>query len=103
MIPVPCKGVYEIATVRNVKSIVVDAYDGGKFMMRHKSIEIFFKHKETGDRCYFRITGKGICYQKAYLDKERKIDFAECKSEFNRLLGDEGPLIFKICHWRMHA
>lgn len=99
MIPVPQvkNDLYDIFTEYSESKIVYEFEDGGKGFMKHKRIEVLFKHKRTDDTMLFRITGKDKYYQNGKDIPER-----EAISEFNRLLGaEQGDLALKVARMRL--
>lgn len=85
------------------KKIMVDLPDGGKAVIKHRTLFVHFKHRRTGDFITFRFTGRGNYYQRGtYTKKEEQVHESEVQETFKRLIGKDGEMAFRIAKVRLY-
>lgn len=100
MIPVKETELYKVGTIYREKKILIELPDGGRAVMKHKTLFVIFEHKRTKDKVEFRLTGKGNYYIKHMLLKEEQVHEADVVEEFERLVG-KGKDLLQVCECRL--
>lgn len=84
--------------------------DGGKGVIKHRTLYVYLKHRKSGDVIRLRLTGKGKYYCKrpyqvhpvTKLPVEEGIPESEVRELFQRLIGKDGDLAFRMSQIRLY-
>lgn len=98
MIPLMETKLYDVGTDYKESKILIKLPDGGRAMVKHKTILLHCVHRRTKDKITFRITGKGNFYE-----DEKKVTKAKAIEELTRLAdnAEQADMILKVVSTKM--